>query len=177
MAPKWALESRGSGGWGGREHTRPISHYIIPSIVQSNPTERPGLYAYFCPLGASWACPSGLLGLPGPQHCLPGPQYCLSWPAGRQLHANWTPIGRQLDAKWAPSWTVKTAASVNVRLKDAKTAAKSHRTPCQQYFCRRMATYAALVYTHIYIYIYRGGRSPPIIIQNSVKTMQLIYFN
>ena len=50
-------------------------------------------------LGAKLACPPGLLGLPGPQYCLPGPQYCLSWPAGRQLDANWAPVGRQLDAK------------------------------------------------------------------------------
>ena len=103
------------------------------------------------PWTAFWACPPGLLGLPGPQYCLPGPQYCLSWPSGRHLDAKWTPVGRQVGA----SWTAKTAASVNVRLKDAKTAAKSHRTPCQQYFCRRMATYAALVY--IYIYILAGS--------------------
>ena len=53
-------------------------------------------------LGAKLACPPGLLGLPGPQYCLPGPQHCLSWPAGRQLDANWASIGRQLDVKWTP---------------------------------------------------------------------------
>ena len=51
---------------------------------------------------AKLACPPGLLGLPGPQYCLPGPQHCLSWPAGRQLDANWASIGRQLDVKWTP---------------------------------------------------------------------------
>ena len=54
-------------------------------------------------MGALLACPPGLLGLPGPQYCLPGPQYCLSWPAGRQLDANWAPVGRQLGASWTPS--------------------------------------------------------------------------
>ena len=54
-------------------------------------------------LGAKLACPPGLLGLPGPQYCLPGPQYCLSWPAGRQLDANWTASERQVDAYWTPS--------------------------------------------------------------------------
>ena len=85
--------------------------------------------AYNVHLGAKLACPPGLLGLPGPQYCLPGPQYCLSWPAGRQLDANWT-----------PSWTAKTAASADERLKNAKTAAKLNRTLCQQCFCRCIAT-------------------------------------
>ena len=49
---------------------------------------------YNAHLGAQWACPPGLLGLPGPLYCLPGPQYCLSWPSGRQLDAKWTPTWR-----------------------------------------------------------------------------------
>ena len=65
-------------------------------------------------------------------------------PFGRHLDAKWTPVGRQTGA----SWTAKTAASVNVRLQDAKTAAESHRTPCQRHFCRRMAT---ICNTSIYI--------------------------
>ena len=105
-----------------------------------------GFIKSFLPLGR-------LLGLPiwpaGPARASALP----SWASVLPVLACRTPIGRQLDAKWAPSWSAKTAASVNIRLKDAKTAAKSHRTPCQQYVCRRMATYATLVYIYIYIYI------------------------
>ena len=91
-------------------------------------------------VSAKLACSPGLLGLPGPQYCLPGPQYCLSWPAGRQLDANWAAVGRQVDANWTPSWTAKTAASADICLKNAKTAAKSSRMPWQQYVCRCIAT-------------------------------------
>ena len=80
-----------------------------------------------CHLGASWT-PLGLhLGLLG-----------ASWanlrPSGRQMGSKWTPSGRQMDAEWTSfgrqvglsSWTATTAANVNVRLKNATTAAMCH---------------------------------------------------
>ena len=73
--------------------------YIIHSLVHSNLTGRPGLRNFFGPWTAFWACPPGLLDLPGPQYCLPGPQYCVSWPSGCHLDTIWTPSGRQVDAK------------------------------------------------------------------------------
>ena len=54
----------------------------------------------------------------------------LAWASLLPVLASRTHIGRQVDAKWTPSWTAKTAANANVHLKSAKTAAKSHRTPC-----------------------------------------------
>jgi len=63
---------------------------------------------------------------------------CASAP---DLHAcEPVPSGRQLDAKRAPSRTANTAASADVRLQNAKTAAKLNRTLCQQCLCRCIAT-------------------------------------
>ena len=78
-------------------------------------------------LGASWA-PLGL-------HLGPlGASWANLGPCGRQMASKCTPTGRQMYAKWTPSWTATTAANFNALLKNAATAAKSHRTPCQQYF-------------------------------------------
>ena len=105
------------------------------------------LGAFWVPLGASGA--SIELNL-GPLGRLWGSSWGLlggSWaPLGRlgrllgQLGAFRAPNGRQVDAKWASNWAARTAARVSIRLKNAKTAAKSHRTPRQQYFCRCIAT-------------------------------------
>ena len=102
---------------------------------------------------ACWACLGLSTAFQGLSTAFPGPQYCLPWPPGRQLDTNWKQIGRQVDAKWAPSWTAKTAASADVRLKNATTAAKLNRTPCQQCLCRCIATGSRL-YTYIYVYVY-----------------------
>ena len=110
------------------------------------------LGVFWTQLGASWA-PLGLN--LGSQGRLPGSSVCLldaSWaPLGPlvrllgqlgaiwarnslQMGSKWTPTGHQMDAKWAPSWTATTAANFNALLKNVTTAAKSHRTPCPQYF-------------------------------------------
>ena len=60
--------------------------------------------------------------------------------------------------KWAPSCTAKTAASVNIRLQDTKTAAKSHRTPGQQYFCRRVSFRFVLFRTRVLYQILKFHR-------------------
>ena len=143
------------------------TYIIIHSLVHCSLTEIPACKlsrSSWAPSGparlACWACLGLSTACLGLCTACPGPQDAIWTPSGRQLDASWTPVGRQLGA----NWTAKTAASVNVRLKDAKTAAKSHRTPCQQYF---LSPDGDICNTSIYIYIYMfyfffpGGRCPP----------------
>ena len=136
------------------------------------------LDASWAELGASWAPPGRLWGsswgLLGASWASLGSlgrilgQLGASWvPIGRQLGAKWMPHGRHMGAKWAsselqvglPSWTATTAASFNILLKNAKTAAKSYSTPCHQRaivdgYRRDHASMYMYMYIYIYIYIY-----------------------
>ena len=75
-----------------------------------------------CPLGRQVGLPARPAG-PAWASVLPVLAYRAS--VGRQLNVKWTPSERQVNAK-LDSWTAKTTASVDVRLKDAKTAAMSY---------------------------------------------------
>ena len=84
-------------------------------------------------LGRRWGSSWGLLGASwaplGPLGCLLGQLGALWAPNGLQMDANWTPNGRQVSAKLGCHNGCKFLGCKNVT-----AAAKSRRTPCQQYF-------------------------------------------
>ena len=111
-------------------------------------------------LGAQVACPPGLLDLPGPQYCLPGPQNCLSWPAGRQLDANWTPVGRQLDANWTPSerqvgLPKRLPVPTYVLRTPKQLPSSTERLASSAYVAVQRQVHASIhIHTHTYTYTY-----------------------